>query len=61
MRDEALIYERALREEAGVKTKLDVYPGQPHGFWSIFPKMEASKRFFEDAIDGIRWLLEQKE
>lgn len=33
LRDEALVYEKVLREEFGVKTKVDVYPGLPHGFW----------------------------
>jgi acetyl esterase/lipase len=36
-RDEGVIYERVLDREYGVKTKLDVYPGLPHGHWSYFP------------------------
>lgn len=32
LRDDALIYERVLREEYGIKTKLDIYPGLPHSF-----------------------------
>jgi acetyl esterase/lipase len=32
VRNEALIYEKVLREDYGVKTKLDVYPGVPHVF-----------------------------
>lgn len=59
LRDEALIYERVLREEDGVKTKVDVYPGLPHGFWSIFPKLESSKRFVEESVKGVQWLQEQ--
>jgi acetyl esterase/lipase len=31
VRDSSLIYERILRERDGVKTKLKVYPGVPHG------------------------------
>ncbi|CAK7217048.1 hypothetical protein SCUCBS95973_003019 [Sporothrix curviconia] len=30
LRDEGLIYERVLREEYGVSTKVDIYPGLPH-------------------------------
>ncbi|CAK3950345.1 related to sterigmatocystin biosynthesis lipase esterase STCI [Lecanosticta acicola] len=60
LRDEALIYERILREDDGVKTKVDLYPGQPHGFWSVFPHMKASKTFMDDSINGIKWLLEQQ-
>jgi acetyl esterase/lipase len=37
LRDEALIYEQVLREDNGVETKLDIYPGMPHIFWSTFP------------------------
>lgn len=60
LRDEALIYERVLREDEGFKTKVDVYPGLPHGFWSIFPSIESSKRFIEESVKGVQWLLEQK-
>lgn len=59
MRDEALIYERLLREKEGIKTRLDVYKGQPHGFWSIFPQMKSSQAFVEDSIKGVEWLLKQ--
>ncbi|KAK3672781.1 hypothetical protein LTR78_007367 [Recurvomyces mirabilis] len=60
LRDEALIYERILREEQGIKTKVDVYPGLPHGFWSIAPQLKASEKFVEDSLKGVGWLLEQK-
>ena len=59
MRDEALVYERILREDEGVKTKVDVYSGLPHGFWSIFPQMKASQQFTEDSVAGAEWLLKQ--
>ncbi|KAI6887791.1 GroES-like protein [Hortaea werneckii] len=59
LRDEALIYEKLLREESGVRTKLDVYSGFPHGFWSIAPRMKASERFVQDSIKGVQWLLQQ--
>lgn len=60
LRDEGLIYERVLREEEGVKTKVYVYPGQPHGFHSVAPTMKASQKFIQDSVDSIGWLLEQK-
>ena len=60
LRDEALIFERILRDEHGIKTKVDVYPGQPHGFWSVAPKMKASQTFVEDSVKGVEWLLQQK-
>ncbi|KUJ23210.1 alpha/beta-hydrolase [Mollisia scopiformis] len=59
LRDEAFIYEDILREENGIKTKVDVYPGLPHGFWSYFPEAEFSKKLQEDCIGGMKWLLEQ--
>ncbi|KAF2166679.1 hypothetical protein M409DRAFT_66649 [Zasmidium cellare ATCC 36951] len=58
VRDEALIFESWIRE-AGTPTKLTLYPGLPHGFWSVFPTLKSSERFFKDAIDGARWLLKK--
>ncbi|KAE8444360.1 hypothetical protein EG329_000670 [Mollisiaceae sp. DMI_Dod_QoI] len=59
LRDEGLIYERILREEAGIKTRIDVYEGLGHYFWTNFPELEMSKTFVEDTVKGMRWLLEQ--
>jgi len=59
LRDEALIYEEILRVDNGIKTKVDVYPGLPHGFWSWFPDAQFSKKFQEDCVNGMSWLLEQ--
>lgn len=59
LRDEALIYERILKEEADVKTKLDLYPGFGHYFWTNFPLLKQSREFVEDTVKGVRWLLEQ--
>lgn len=59
LRDEALIYEEILREENGVKTKVDIYPGLPHGFWSYFPEAGFSQKLQADCVEGLTWLLEQ--
>ncbi|KAK1762164.1 Carboxylesterase NlhH [Phialemonium atrogriseum] len=56
-RDDSLIYERVLREECGVPTKMDLYSGFPHCFWNSFPEMEASKKRLKDSVEGIGWLL----
>src|SRR6186713_1523232 len=56
VRDTALIYERVLREQ-GVKTKLRIYPGVPHGFNTMFFQTEIAKQHERDTLDGIRWLL----
>jgi acetyl esterase/lipase len=55
-----LIYEQVLREE-GVKTRLDVFPGLPHGFWSWFPKADFSKDFQRKTVEGLKWLLGRDE
>lgn len=59
LRDEGLIYEKILREESGVETKLDIYPGLPHGFWSWWPTAAFSKKQQRDSVDGLRWLLQK--
>lgn len=59
LRDEGLIYERMLRENEGIKTRLSVYKGLPHGFWSIFPQLKSSQQFVEDSVNGVEWLLQQ--
>ncbi|TFY78748.1 hypothetical protein EWM64_g5268 [Hericium alpestre] len=56
LRDEGLLYERVLRE-AGVKTKLYVYPGLPHGFHVVLPQMKAAAKYNADVDEGIKWLL----
>ena len=60
LRDEALIFERIMREEEKIKTKVELYPGQPHGFHGAVPTMKASEKFVKDTVDGVKWLLEQK-
>lgn len=60
LRDEAMLYERLLREEYETKTLLKLYPGLPHGFWSVVPTLKSSKAFVEDTLEGVSWLLKQK-
>jgi acetyl esterase/lipase len=58
LRDEGLIYEKILREECGISTKLDLYPGLPHGFSSWWPKTSFSQKQRKDSVSGLQWLLE---
>lgn len=55
-RDEALLFEQILRE-ANVQTKLHVYPGLPHGFWTTCPDLPVSKSWEKDLVRGVEWLL----
>lgn len=61
LRDEALIYERILRENCGIKTKVDIYPGLPHVFWANFPTHSKSKNYSPDTNEGLGWLLNLAE
>jgi acetyl esterase/lipase len=58
-RDDGFIYERVLREENGIKTKVDVYPGLPHAFWTFFSRAGFTKKLHGDSTKGMAWLLEQ--
>jgi acetyl esterase/lipase len=58
LRDDAIVFERILREEHGSKTRVDFYPGLPHGFWSFHPTAEFSKRVPNDGTAAVKWLLE---
>jgi acetyl esterase/lipase len=59
LRDASLIYERALRDH-GAKTRMNAFPGVPHGHWVIFPMLRASGLVMLDTIRGMGWLLGQE-
>lgn len=59
VRDEGLVYEKVLREEYGILTKLDVYSGLPHAFWQVYPAFGKAKQAYENMLEGFAWLLKQ--
>ena len=59
LRDEALIFERILREEEKIATKVNVYEGMPHGFWAIYDQMPSAATFINESVKGVQWLLKQ--
>ncbi|RBR26997.1 uncharacterized protein FIESC28_00265 [Fusarium coffeatum] len=61
LRDEDLIYEQVLREDNGIETRVDIYPGMPHIFWGSFSHLAQGKKAAIDLIEGIRWLLESSD
>lgn len=57
LRDEGLIYATILEEECDVRTRVEVYPGLPHGHWGFFPFLEGSRKFRKEQVAGFGWLL----
>lgn len=57
-RDIGLLHEEMWRE-AGVKTKLEVFPGLFHGAWGMMPTAEFATDYREKSKQGLKWLLEQ--
>jgi len=59
LRDQALVYDRILKEEYGIESKVDLYPGFGHMFWTNWPELKQSREFVEDTVKGIEWLLQR--
>lgn len=61
LRDQAIIYAKALDEEWEAEVRLNVYGGYGHMFWTNWPQLEESKKFWKDTVEGFEWLLGQKK
>ena len=61
LRDDGIIYDRILREECGIDTRVDLYPGLPHGFWSWWPTADFTRKQQQDSIEGLGWLLKGEQ
>ncbi|KAA1468763.1 alpha/beta-hydrolase [Dentipellis sp. KUC8613] len=57
LRDEGILYDKVLRE-AGVKTKLNIYPGVPHAFILAFPQIKQGQKYIKEVKAGLQWLLD---
>jgi len=57
LRDDGIIFAKALQDEGGVESKLGVYPGLCHGWWVLAPKLPASAQYQAAAIDAVGWLM----
>ncbi|EXA47000.1 hypothetical protein NW756_008362 [Fusarium oxysporum] len=56
-RDEAILLDQ-LFQEVGLPTKSHIYSGLPHGFWTTCPDLPVSKKWLQDLLQGVHWLLE---
>ncbi|KAK7682271.1 hypothetical protein QCA50_014474 [Cerrena zonata] len=58
LRDVDMVYELMLRE-LGIRTKVDIYPGLPHGGASVMmPGVRVYDQWHADYPEGIKWLLD---
>jgi hypothetical protein len=56
-RDGGIIYIEELNR-LDIPTRLNVYRGLPHIWWSVFSMLKASRARFEDLHRGVAWLLD---
>ena len=45
--------------KAGGKVKLELYPGVPHTWFSMYPQLSINKKWAKDLLEGVEWLLKE--
>ncbi|KAH7042787.1 hypothetical protein B0J12DRAFT_539969, partial [Macrophomina phaseolina] len=48
---DGLVYERVLKGN-GIKSRLGVYPGEPHGHQFMFPRLKSAGKINVGAVKG---------
>ncbi|KAK5197953.1 hypothetical protein LTR92_002198 [Exophiala xenobiotica] len=59
MRKDSAVYCDKVKE-AGGSVKMDLYPGVPHVWYSMYPELSINKKWSKDLVTGVGWLLTQK-
>ncbi|KZT28930.1 hypothetical protein NEOLEDRAFT_1128413 [Neolentinus lepideus HHB14362 ss-1] len=57
LRDDAVVFERELREDYNIPTRKIMYRNQPHEFWAFWPHSEESRKVKMDTLEGMKWLM----
>ncbi|OQU99302.1 hypothetical protein CLAIMM_04950 [Cladophialophora immunda] len=57
-RDSALFYCNKIKE-AGGQVKVEIYPGVPHLWWSMYPQLSINRKWIQNLMKGVEWLLSQ--
>ena len=68
-RDSTFKYMQILEEDArkdqqksgnghGTEVRMDVYPGLPHCWWTVWPQFRETEKWLDDLVRGMKWLLE---
>lgn len=56
-RDGGIIYAN-LVQQSGSAAHMDIYPGLPHCWWTVYHMLSATEDWRKDSLKGVRWLLE---
>lgn len=60
LRDQGIIYAKALEEDWRAEVKIHVYGGYGHMFWTNWPLLDVSPTFWKDTVKGFEWMLGQE-